>query len=194
MTLNEKTVLFLGSSVTFGSAAGGVSFADHMARQCGLHMVKEAVSGTTLADVDDQSYVARLKRVDPALPVDLCICQLSTNDAGRGIPLPQVETAIRFIVEYVQKTWNCPLLFYTGTRFDNPAYAAMVDLLLQLKAEYGFFVLDLWNDPDMLAVSAEDYARYMCDPVHPTAAGYEQWWTPKFIDFCKQLPEWEKRP
>ena len=62
MVLKGKTVLFLGSSVTYGSAAGGVSFADMMAETCGIKMIKEAVSGTTLADINDQSYVSRLKK------------------------------------------------------------------------------------------------------------------------------------
>ena len=70
MNLKEKTVLFLGSSVTYGSAAGGVSFAELMEEACGIRCVKEAVSGTTLADINDISYVSRLKKVDTSLVVD----------------------------------------------------------------------------------------------------------------------------
>ena len=42
---------------------------------------------------------------------------------------------------------------------------------------------DLWNDPDMRAVRAEDYARFMKDPVHPTREGYDLWWGPKFAAY-----------
>lgn len=187
MDLNKKTVLFLGSSVTYGSAAGGVSFADFMREQCGIVMVKEALSGTTLADVDDGSYVARLKRVDRRIKVNLCIVQLSTNDAGRGVPLSETEAAIRFIVEYVKETWKCPVVFYTGTYFDSEHYTKMVELLRDLQKECGFHILDLWDDPDMRAVSQEDYKRYMADPVHPSVEGYRSWWTPKFMEFCQKL-------
>lgn len=187
MELKNKTVLFLGSSVTFGSAAGGISFADLMEEQCGLKMIKEALSGTTLADVDDGSYVRRLKKVDRRFKIDLAIVQLSTNDAGRGIPLADTEAAIRFIVEYIPNTWKCPVVFYTGTYFDSEPYAKMVDLLRNLQKEYGFFVLDLWDDPEMRAVSVEDYKRYMEDPIHPRLLGYREWWTPKFIEFCQAL-------
>lgn len=187
MDLKNKTVLFLGSSVTFGSAAGGVSFADLMEEQCGLKMVKEALSGTTLADVDDGSYVARLKKVDRRIQMDLVIVQLSTNDAGRGVPPADTEAAIRFIADYVKTTWGCPLVFYTGTYFDSEPYAKMVDLLRKLAAEHGFEILDLWDDPAMRAVSEEDYKRYMEDPVHPRLVGYREWWTPKFIEFCQAL-------
>ena len=47
MQLKGKTILFLGSSVTHGSCAGGISFVDLMADKCEIHCIKEAVSGTT---------------------------------------------------------------------------------------------------------------------------------------------------
>ena len=188
MNLQNKTVLFLGSSVTYGSAAGGISFADIMAEACGINCIKEAVSGTTLADIDDCSYVARLKKIDK-IAVDLFICQLSTNDASasRNIDLCKTEQAIRFILEYVKNTFGCPIIFYTGTYFENEKYGKMVDLLYDLQKEYDFYILDLFNDEKMRAVKKEDYQRYMKDPVHPTITGYIEWWTPKFIDFCEQL-------
>ena len=187
MNLNGKTVLFLGSSVTYGSAAGGVSFADMMEENCGIKMIKEAVSGTTLADIDDASYVSRLKKVDPSVKIDLFICQLSTNDARKVPTLGMVEEAIRFIVEYVKETFACPIVFYTGTYFESERYGQMVKLLKDLQKEYGFHILDLWNAPAMRAVSAEDYKRYMSDPVHPTLVGYREWWTPQFITLCESI-------
>ena len=39
MELTGKTVLFLGSSVTYGSASGGFSFADMMAEELGFHFI-----------------------------------------------------------------------------------------------------------------------------------------------------------
>ena len=189
MNLNQKTVLFLGSSVTYGAASGGVSFADLMAQRCGLTCIKEAVSGTTLADIEDASYVSRLKKVDPATKVDLFICQLSTNDASskRIKDFSQTEDAIRFILEYTKETFRCPIVFYTGTYFESEKYAAMVKLLYALQKEYDFHILDLYNDEEMLSVSKEDYARYMSDHVHPTLLGYRDWWTPKFIAFCEKI-------
>ena len=187
MELTGKTVLFLGSSVTYGSASGGISFADMMAEELGFHYIKEAVSGTTLADLDETSYVARLKRVDPSTHVDLLICQLSTNDASQGIPLEKTESAIRAILDYTAEIFACPVIFYTGTHYESQAYSAMIQCLYDLQAEYSFFILDLFNDPEMRAVSSEDYAHYMSDPIHPNLLGYRQWWTPKFIDFCNRL-------
>ncbi len=187
MNLQNKTVLFLGSSVTYGSAAGSVSFADIMAERCGINMIKEAVAGTTLADINENSYVSRLKKLDSSVKVDLVICQLSTNDAALNLPVKQTEGAIRFIIEYVKASFNCPIVFYTGTYFDSSRYAELVGLLISLQKEYDFHILNLWDDKEMLSVSPSDYQKYMADPVHPTLFGYREWWAPKFIEFCESI-------
>ena len=186
MELKGKKVFFLGSSVTYGSASGGVSFADLMEKELGFTMVKEAVSGTTLADISEKSYVSRLKSAS-CDSCDLFICQLSTNDASKKIEYPLTEEAIRFIVEYVRDKFACPVVFYTGTYYVSERYAYLVEMLYRLKEEYGFYILDLWNDADMLSVSGEDYARFMKDKIHPNLVGYTEWWTPKFIEFVKSI-------
>lgn len=188
MDLKNKTVLFLGSSVTYGSAAGGISFVDILEAHHGMHCIKEAVSGTTLVDLNERSYVSRLKSVAPTAKPDLFVCQLSTNDATKGLDIKEIEQAIRFILDHVKTTFRCPSVFYTGTYFESDAYSAMIRLLYELKKEYDFYILDLYHDGDMLGVSKEDYARYMKDKIHPTLLGYREWWTPKFVDFFKRLP------
>ena len=87
----------------------------------------------------------------------------------------------------MKNTFDCPIVFYTGTYFENEKYEKLINLLYDLQKEYDFYILDFFNDKDMLSVSEEDYKRYMNDPIHPTIIGYKEWWTPKFIDFCKQL-------
>ena len=59
----SKRIIFLGSSVTYGSAAGGVSFADIICEKNGYEMIKEAVSGTTLVDSEELSYISRLWKI-----------------------------------------------------------------------------------------------------------------------------------
>ena len=188
-SLTGKNVLYLGSSVTLGAAALEVSFAEYIAARNGNSFVKEAVSGTTLCDTFPGSYVARLKTVDIASRFDLFVCQLSTNDACRGLPVGKVtdETtdtvcgAIRHIVRYVRDTWHCPIVFYTGAYFDNATYAAMVTQLLKLSQSENFTVADMYSDHDFNAITKEAYDLYMADPIHPTRAGYLEWWTP-FIE------------
>lgn len=187
-------IIFLGSSVTYGSAAGGVSFADILCEKNGYEMIKEAVSGTTLVDDDDQSYVSRLKRIE-ADSADLFICQLSTNDASQNKPLGVVTEskdinsfdvktiagAVEYIIAYVTEKWNCPIAFYTGTKYDSKAYAGMVSLLKEITSKWNIRIINLWDEPTFNSVSEKDYKKYMSDPIHPTLEGYREWWTP-FIE------------
>lgn len=189
MELKGKNVLFLGSSVTCG-VTKGISFAEIMAERCGITYVKEAVSGTTLADINEKSYVARLKKIDKTLHFDLFICQLSTNDANparNDVTMEDSEKGLRFILDYVKNTFNCPIVFFTGTYFNNEKYIKLIELLYSLQKEYDFYILDLFNDEEMRAISKEKYAVYMKDGVHPTIEGYSEWWTPKFIELCEKI-------
>lgn len=195
--LQGKTIIFLGSSVTYGSASGGESFADYMVKRDGITAVKEAVSGTTLVDETvwgKASYIARMKTIDNDIQADALVCQLSTNDATMKKPLGTVSEsfhmadfdtqtvagAIEYVIAYAKETWDCPVIFYTGTRYDSEHYKKMVSLLLEIQEKWDIGVIDLWNNPEMNAVSAEDYKLYMVNGIHPSKAGYREWWTPVF--------------
>lgn len=192
--LAGKNFLFLGSSVTRGEASLGVSMADYIGKLDGCTVYKEAVSGTTLAGMESSTYTSRLLEVDTGLELDCVICQLSTNDATRKKAMGQMSDsfsledfdrktvigAMEYIIAYSREVWDCPVVFYTGTKYSSTQYGKMVEALLQLQEKWGIGVIDLWNDPEMNAVSEEDYALYMNDSIHPTQAGYLKWWTPKF--------------
>ena len=190
--LQGKTIIFLGSSVTEGSGALGESFVDFIAKKDGIQPVKAAVSGTTLVDQDQNSYIPRMRAIDLALQADAFVCQLSTNDATQDLPLGSVSSsrdpsafdtqtvagAVEYIIAYATTTWKAPVFFLTGTRYDSSRYGAMVDLLLQIQQKWGIGVIDLWNNPAMNAISNGQRALYMVDEIHPTRAGYREWWTP----------------
>lgn len=201
MELKNKTLVFLGSSVTYGSAAGGFSMCEYLSETTGANVVKWAVSGTTLADTDETSYVSRMiSEMESQDKCDCFIVQLSTNDAGRGCDLGVISDsfdraefdrtttlgAIEFIISAAREKWGCPISFYTGTYFDRPHYQIMVDKLHEISKKWNIGVIDLWNDSEMRAVSAEDYAVFMNDPVHPTKIGYEKWWGPKFAKYLEE--------
>lgn len=198
--LQGKTIIFLGSSVTYGSASGQESFVEYMVKRDGITAVKEAVSGTTLVDETvwgKESYIARMKTIDTTIEADALVCQLSTNDATMKKPLGTVSDsfdmvdfdtqtiagAIEYVIAYSKATWDCPVIFYTGTQYDNEHYAQMVDLLLQIQEKWGIGVIDLWNNAEMNAVSEEDYSLYMVNGIHPSKAGYRDWWTPVFEEY-----------
>ena len=132
--------------------------------------------------------------IDPSIRADCFVCQLSTNDATMKKPLGEISDsfaiedfdtqtvagAIEYVIAYAQKTWGCPVVFYTGTKYESEAYQEMVNLLLDIQKKWGIGVIDLWNDPEMNAVLPEDYKLYMVNGIHPSKAGYRDWWTEKF--------------
>ena len=189
--LRTRKLIFLGSSVTYGSASKGISFADYIGARNNCTVIKEAVSGTTLVDDREDSYIARMKQIRET-EADLFICQLSTNDASKGKPLGSivesfddkdfdtstVAGAIEYIIAYARSTWHCPIVFYTSPRYDKDAYAAMVDLLHGIADKWKISVIDMWNDDQFNAIADDQRLLYMKDAVHPTQAGYLKWWTP----------------
>ena len=202
--LTGKTILWLGSSVTYGYGSEGEAMPEFMDKRHGTISIKEAVSGTTLADIDDPkkeaSYVKRLDAyidsTDRAEHIDYFICQLSTNDMYSAETLGVVTAedvkdieafdrattygAMEYIIARVQETWNCPIYFYAGAHFDNATYSEMVKALYEIAAKWDIKVIDLFTDEAFNDISSEDYDLYMLDNVHPTKAGYRDWWLQKF--------------
>lgn len=198
-TLEGKTFIFLGSSVTYGSANGGVSFCEYIAERNDCTCKKYAISGTTLVDNGSNSYVQRMNTIvkKGGKKCDHFICQLSTNDASQNKPLGNVSEsfekgdfdtstitgAMEYIIASAKDTWKCPVSFYINPKYDSAAYQKMVDRLYELKEKWGIGVLDFWNDEEANSLNKAQYAKYMSDSIHPTGAGYLEWWTPKFEEF-----------
>ena len=114
--------------------------------------IEKTVSATTLADRGHYSYLKRLRRRMARMPQapDCFLCQLSTNDATfRSVP-GRVSRSFRAddfdasttvggmeaILAMVREKWDCPIVFYTAARYDNPRYHKLVNLLVDLS--YGF--------------------------------------------------------
>ena len=193
--LSGKTILWIGSSVTYGAQSGGhYSMVDavedlHSALVC----EKYAISATTLVNTGEDSYVGRLKRIPTSKTPDLIVVQLSTNDATTNKPFGEISEskdladfddttiagAIETIIAYARDTFNCPVCFYTGTYCQKEHYDEMVQLLLEIQKKWDIGVIDMFNNPEMTAVyGTEQYNTYMYDEVHPFRVGYVEWWTP----------------
>jgi len=199
--LKDKTVIFLGSSVTKGYGSFGISFADYLEASDGIVAVKEAVSGTTLVDANDNSYVSRLKTIDKNIKADAFVCQLSTNDATQKMPLGTVSDsfdmntfdtqtiagAVEYIVAYAKATWDCPVVFYTQAKYDSAHYEKMVSLLFEIPDKWNITILDFWNDDTINNITNEERNLYLVDHIHPTRAGYQIWWLPKFQECLYEI-------
>ncbi len=147
----------------------------------------------TIAFGNGDSYVKRLKQIDTSAHIDCVVVQLSTNDATMKLPLGEISDstelaafdtrtvtgAMEWIIAYARETWGCPVVFYTGSYYESAQYAAMGERLFALRDKWGIGVIDLYTDEAFNAIDAETYAFYMFDPIHPTKAGYYEWWFPK---------------
>ena len=191
--LEGKHICYLGSSVTYGASSMQTSFAEYISVRNKTTFVKEAVGGTTLVDAGETSYVSRLKGIDTNANFDLFVCQLSTNDATQKKPLGTITPdgtmefdtstvygAMEYIIAYVRDTWGCPVVFYTNSYYEKAEYAAMVGALYQLQEKYDIGIIDLYNDKEFNSITEDQRTLYMADNIHPTKAGYLQWWTPMF--------------
>ncbi len=199
--INNKTVIFLGSSVTYGYGSLGVSFVDFLEKVDGITAVQEAVSGTTLVDVKSNSYVSRIKTIDKNVKADAFVCQLSTNDATKEMPLGEISNsfnmsdfdtktvagAVEYIIAYAKDTWNCPVVFYTQAKYDSEYYSQMVDLLMEIQDKWDIAVIDFWNDAEINNITDTQRKLYLTDHIHPTKAGYKIWWLPKFQEVLYEI-------
>lgn len=192
----SEKVLFLGSSVTNGAAALYQSIPEYFGARMGCTFIKEAVDGTTLTDNGSDSYIRRLlNHVDADEKIDLLVCQLSTNDASKGLPLGEVSEksvleefdtgtitgAMEYIICYAEQTWGCPVVFYTNARFESENYQEMVERLYQLADKWEIGILDLWSDDGFNQITETERALYMKDNIHPYKAGYRDWWGPELV-------------
>lgn len=199
--LESADICVLGSSVVKGAASDNDAIAEYLGARLGCEYTKNAVNGTTLTDSGSESYIKRLKKLDSGSGYDLFICQLSTNDATLEKPLGEISEngrfdtdtvtgAIEYIITYARDTWNCPVVFFTGSHYDSERYDAMVTRLRELQKKYSIGVVDLWTGEEFNSISGEDRAVYMRDGIHPTRAGYRDWWGPEIE---KQLLEYLRR-
>lgn len=195
--LQGKNICYLGSSITYGAFSLQESYVEFIAKRNGTTFVKEAVSATTLVTtgLGGRSYISRMKKLDKSAKFDLFICQLSTNDATQKKPLGSVSAsgtdydtkticgAIEYITTYVADTWHCPVIFYTNPYFESPEYAAMVSALYEIQQKHGIGIIDMYQDEDFNNITEEQRELYMADVIHPTRAGYLEWWTPKMEQY-----------
>lgn len=201
-TLSGKHLIFLGSSVTKGQASQEMSFVEYMEARDGITATKEAASATTLVDEwaplgfigywNGSSYIKRLQKIDTDIQADAVVVQLSTNDASNKKPLGEVGSsrnkedfdrstvagAIEYIIAYSQETWSCPVVFYTNSYYENAEYQAMVDLLYRIQEKWNIGIIDMYTDEEFNDIDKQAYDLYMWDEIHPTKAGYLEWWTP----------------
>lgn len=195
--LANTKIFYLGSSITYGAASGGVAFGEIIHAITGNPFQKEAVSGTTLVDNGSESYVQRLKKLDFSQKPDYLVVQLSTNDFSQNKPLGSVQSgtssgdfdtqtvsgAIQHIIAYAKE--QCPtvkVVFYAGAVKESWGYRSAYENYLNgdFKA-----ICEKWDiEPlDIFHAQYKSYSFFWNDEIHPKIEGYAFGWTPLFVRY-----------
>ncbi|TGP62280.1 SGNH/GDSL hydrolase family protein [Staphylococcus cohnii] len=199
--LTDKSILFFGSSITYGAASHGISFVEFLNIESNVHTTKEAISGTSLSGTERNTYVQRIKKEELSkAKYDLLVCQLSTNDGRLNKSIGEIKKeydidsfdvkttigAMEYIISYAKLTWDIPVLFYTCIRKTDPYYEFLVYNLYKLKEKWDIEILDVWGNQ-----WASEQIKYdntlFADDAHPTLKGYRYIYTPLFKEKIKNI-------
>lgn len=176
--LKGTTVIFLGSSVTYGAASKGISFVDYIAKRDGCTAIKEAVSGTTLTDTRKSLPVSGVLSASmQTTPTSLSAssprmtrtkaAEVSLPSQREGFDTATVAGAIEHIIAYAGNRWGCPIVFYKNPRYESAAYGEMVTLLKEIASKWDISIIDLWDDGGFNVITPEERKLYMADAMIP---------------------------
>jgi hypothetical protein len=59
----------------------------------------------------------------------------------------------------------------------------MVKTLKDIQAKKAIGIIDLYTDKNFNNITKEQRKLYMADDIHPTKAGYLEWWMPKMEQY-----------
>ncbi len=153
---------------------------------------------------EDLSFTARIHNLPLDVQPDLFVLQLSTNDSrlpaeSIGAISESTDTAdfdlattlggMEYIMAYVRNHWHCPVLIYTSPFLsDDEQYKAMLDNTYKVADKWSAYILDMTTDKAFNTVGRENYDLYMApDGIHPTRAGYQLWWLPRFEEKITEI-------
>ena len=94
----------------------------------------------------ERLLILPLKANIPDQKADLYL-SVSTNDATTGLPMGEISDsknmddfdtttvagAMEYIIAYADQHYGCPVMFYTGTKYDSEQYGEMVELTKKLQ-------------------------------------------------------------
>ena len=178
--MKEIKILALGSSITRGYGNHDVSFVemlnDYKNENIKFIVHKEAINGTTLANRKEDSYLARLRKLDLTLlkSFDYVLVQLPTNDLhllNNKFDLKDERTtfgAILNIVKHVKENSNAKIIFYTCFMKENKKYEKMIEKLSEINDNL-FDAIDFYSNQEMKETNFKDI---MSDKIHPNEKGY----------------------
>jgi lysophospholipase L1-like esterase len=199
-----KKVFFLGSSVWYGYATGGVSCVEQLARYSHIIPVKEAVSGATIATRANKTN-SYWERFNASLDngnfanSDVLVIQLSSNDFARGVPKGCVSGscesshfdtaatcgALEAIIATAKET-NPSVKIAVVTccirqdwKWRSPYADFIAHELAAIAEKWGIALIDCFN----MKFTPGIHGDYLTDFVHPSDTGY-------FEIYTKPIGDW----
>ena len=191
--MKEIKVLALGSSITRGYGNNGVSFCemlnDYQDNEVTFKVKKEAIDGTSLANRNNRSYLARLRnyKEKDLANFNYVLIQLSTNDLHLFRNKDDLNDerstvgAINAIFKYLKENFKGKVTFYTCFMKENKKYSELINKLLSFEYRYHFDILDFYTNQEMLL---KNFKSIMKDGIHPNEEGYKIM-TKYFVDYFK---------
>lgn len=179
--MKEIKILALGSSITRGYGNNDISFVEMLNdvkdKDVKFNVYKEAINGTTLANRKDNSYLARLRKLDLIFlkTFDYVLVQLSTNDLHllkNRLDLNDEKTTFGAIIEfikYIKENTDAKTIFYTCFIKQNKKYENMIETLKVIKDNSDFSIIDFYGNEEMRKAK---FRLIMSDNIHPNKEGY----------------------
>lgn len=182
-------------AVCYKEAASGTTIANIPATEEMAAILTQIIGADP--SKEDLSFTARIHDLPLDVKPDLFVLQLSTNDSrlpaesigaiGKGFDTADFDLAttlggMEYIMAYVRNNWHCPVLIYTSPFLsDDQQYKAMLDNAYRIADKWGAYILDMTADTAFNAEGRKNFDLYMApDGIHPTRAGYQLWWLPRF--------------
>jgi lysophospholipase L1-like esterase len=154
------TIVAFGDSLTEGVGGGGKGYPEIIGERIGLPVINAGVSGDTTG-----SALLRLERDVLSKNPNIVLIALGGNDALRKLPEEETFANLRTIIDRVQATGAMTILIgVRGRGLSDPYKKRFEKLAKDTRSAY---------IPDILD---EIFAngRYMSDPIHPNALGYQK--------------------
>jgi len=89
-----------------------------------------------------------------------------------GTAIITAQTSLEYIIATAQKTWECPVVFYTNPPTGDENYRTLVLGLYEIASKWNVTIIDMNLDLSFNAQPTEEQrSLWMVDKIHPSRAG-----------------------
>ena len=223
-TVSKKKIAFIGDSITAGVGVTG-SKAYHMyISETGdftclnygigstgwyLNATGSVLSGlgnegvgVAVDATGNNNFKNMISKIDSTC--DAVVIFGGTNDYGGGVTMSELDTSIRFVLNYIQTnypTMGILVLTPIHRAFPNDVSGEVantqglklsdyVNKIKNVCAEYAVQCVDLYTSSGLNPENLTNKTTYFTDGIHPNTAGHKKI-ASQILDYCKQISKQE---